>query len=258
MSTAGAALTEIAPRRPLREDCLFYHALNLPEGEVGGTWDLRANAHSYLGEVDFRNRSVLEVGPASGFLSFWMEASGARVTCLEPSLEHLWDVVPFEGFDTQAWRETFRVNIQRVRNSFWYAHHALGSRVRMIETDPYRIPEAAGRFDIGVLTAVLLHCRNPFDMLQSVAARVDTAVVVTEEYNAALGPAAACMFQPHRGVQQVDTWWQFTPQFFVSALGLLGFTQARVLLHTQRQPAEQREVSMFTVVCEKPAAAPIG
>lgn len=251
MSAAGAALREIAPRFPAREDCFFYHAMTLPEGEVDGIWDLRAQTHPYLGEVGLAGRSVLEVGPASGFLSFWMEAAGANVTCLEPTLEHLWDVVPFEGFDTPRWRQTFLGEIQGVRNSFWYAHHALGSKVRMIEADPYRISEAAGRFDVGVLAAVLLHCRNPFDLLQSVASHVSGAMVVTEEYNEALGPAAACMFQPHLGVQQVDTWWQFTPQFFVSALGLLGFPRARVLLHTQQQPGHQREVRMFTVVCER-------
>ena len=252
MSAANAPWAEIAPRSPARQDCFFYHSITLPEGEVNGIWDLRGRARQYLGEVDFNGRSVLEVGPASGCLSFWMEAAGAQVTCLEPTLEHLWDVVPFEGFDTPGWRETFLGEIRGVRNSFWYAHHALGSKVRMVEADPYRIPEAAGRYEIGVLAAVLLHCRNPFDMLQSVARRVDRTMVVTEEYNAALGPAAACMFQPHLGVQQVDTWWQFTPQFFVSALGLLGFPRARVLLHNQQQPGHGREVPMFTVVCERP------
>ncbi|RYF41066.1 MAG: methyltransferase domain-containing protein [Comamonadaceae bacterium] len=227
----------------------------MPEGEVQGIWDLRAQPHQYLGGIDFAGRSVLEIGPASGYLSFWMEQAGARVTCLEPPMSHLWDVVPFEGFDIADWREKFLVEIEGVRNSFWYAHSALGSQVRMIETDPYAIPPEAGQFDVGVLTAVLLHCRNPFDMLQSLSRRVSRTIVVTEEYNPALGPAAACMFQPHRGVQQVDTWWQFTPQFFVSALGLLGFTQARVALHTQGQPAAGRDVSMFTVVCERPEPA---
>jgi len=252
---SAAALREIVPRFPTREECAFYHAFSLPEGEVQGIWDLRAQPHLYLGEVDFSGRSVLEIGPASGFLSFWMERAGACVTCLEPPMSHLWDVVPLEGFDTEGWRRSFAREIEGVRNSFWYVHRALGSGVRMIETDPYRIPPEAGQFDVGVLTAVLLHCRNPFDMLQSLARRVSGAIVVTEEYNPELGPGPTCLFQPHVSVRQVDTWWMFSPQFFVSALGLLGFTQARVILHTQRQPGERRDVSMFTVVCERPAAA---
>jgi hypothetical protein len=249
--TATPTFREVAPRLPTRDACLFYHSFTLPEGEIDGMWDLRGEPHRYLGEIDLAGRSVLEVGPASGFLSFYMEAAGARVTCLEPPMSHLWDVVPFDGFDTQAWHATFHRDIEAVRNSFWYVHRALDSGVRMVEADPYHIPEGLGEFDIGVFASVLLHCRNPFDMLESAARRVRRTMVVTELYDAKLGPAPICLFQPHLGVQQVHTWWQFTPQFFVSALGLLGFPVAKVLLHTQRQPAERRDVDMFTVVCDR-------
>jgi len=256
LAPPGPALVEIAPRSPAREDCLFYHSYTLPEGEVEGDWDLRAQPQNYLGDVDFSGRSVLEVGPASGFLSFHMEAAGARVTCLEPPMSHLWDTVPHSGFDTPGWRASFSRNIEGVRSSFWYVHRVLDSRVRMIEADPCAIPDSLGDFDIGVFASVLLHCRHPFDMLESAARRVRRTMVVTEEFNPALGPQALCLLQPHLGVQQVDTWWQFTPQFFVSVLGLLGFSLPRVTFHTQRQPSTGRDVSMFTVVCERSEPMP--
>jgi glycosyltransferase involved in cell wall biosynthesis len=245
----------VPPRQPRREDCQFYHSFTLPDGEeVTGTWDLRPSTATYLGDVDFAGRSVLEIGPASGYLSFHMEAAGAEVTCLEPPMSHLWDIVPFEGFDTEKWRRNFTGNIEGVRNSFWYVHQQKRSRVRMIEADPYALPAACGPYDVSLLAAVLLHCRRPFDLVQSVAERTRRTVIVTELYDPTLGPRALAQLQPHRGVQQVDTWWLFTPQFFVSALGLLGFTQARVILHHQRQPAENRDVPMFTVVCDRPGA----
>lgn len=253
---AGApTVREIPPRQPRREDCMFYHSYTLADGEeVSGEWDLRPATAQYLGEVNFAGKSVIEVGPASGFLSFHMEAAGAEVTCLEPPMSHLWDVVPFEGFDTPKWRKTFTAHIEGVRNSFWYVHQQRHSRVRMIEGDPYALPEDCGPFDIAVLAAVLLHCRRPFDMLQSVARRTRRTVVVTDLYDATLGPRALAELQPHCGVQQVDTWWQFTPQFMVSALGLLGFTQVRVSVHHQRQPTHDRTVPLFTVVAERPEA----
>jgi hypothetical protein len=252
MTQSPSPVLEISPRKPARDECLFYHSFQLSEGEIVGMWDLRAQTSAYLGEVAFNGRSVVEIGPASGFLSFYMEHNGALVTCVEPPMNYLWDVVPFEGFDTEGWRQEFSQRIKQVRNSFWYAHHALGSKVRMVEADAYHLPESMGRFDIGVLACVLLHCRNPFDMLESVGRRVSKTMVVTEEYRPALGPEPVCLLQPHPGVQQVDTWWVFSPQFFVSALGLLGFTQARVVFHTQQQPAHNREVTLFTVVCERP------
>jgi hypothetical protein len=89
--------------------------------------------------------------------------------------------------------------------------------------------------------------------LESVAKRARKTMVITEVYNSSLGEQAACAFLPHRGVDVVDTWWHFTPQFFISALGLLGFTEARVNFHTQTQPSVSgRAVELFTVVCERP------
>lgn len=246
--------TEVAPRFPSLQACSFYHAFDQIEGLAGAQWDLRPDPALYLGQVDFRDRSVLEIGPASGFLTFHMEAAGAQVTCLEPTMAHLWDIVPIEGFDTQSWRDEFSAGIEGVRNSFWYMHRMLDSRSRMFEANPCNLPDAAGHFDIGVLAAVLMHCRNPFDMLQSVAARVRQTVVVTELHHRAMGDLPLCQFLPHLKAQQVHTWWYFSPQFFVSALGLLGFTNARVHFHRQKQPIENREVEMYTVVCDRPVS----
>jgi hypothetical protein len=102
VASPTSTLREIAPRLPRRDDCLFYHSFTLPEGDIAGMWDLRAQPRRYLGEVDFSGRSVLEVGPASGFLSFHMEAAGAQVTCLEPPMSYLWDVVPLVGSTRRA------------------------------------------------------------------------------------------------------------------------------------------------------------
>ncbi|WP_207806970.1 class I SAM-dependent methyltransferase [Parazoarcus communis] len=242
----------VPPRKPRREDCRFYHSYTLADGEVVGDWDLRLATSEYLGNVDFDGRSVLEIGPASGFLSFHMEAAGAQVTCLEPPMSHLWDTVPIEGYDTEKWRDEFTGHIERVRNSFWYVHDEKQSSVQLIEADPCNIPEAAGKFDISLLASVLLHCRRPFDILESVARRTRRTVIVTELWNPSLGDLPVCMLLPHQGAQQVHTWWQFTPQFFISALGLLGFTESRILFHHQSQPSENRTVPLFTVVCERP------
>ncbi len=252
----AATLREVAPRSPRREDCRFYHACTLDDGEeVSAEWDLRPNTFEYLGETSVTGRSVLEVGPASGHLSFYMEAAGASVTCVEPSMAHLWDLVPFEGFDTQAWRSDFSATIESVRNSFWYLHQQHQSRVRVFEGDPCALPADFGPFDMGVLASVLLHTRRPFDLLQSVADRVRHTMVITEMHDPSLGDEPLAKLLPHRGVEQIDTWWQFTPQFFTSALGLLGFTQCRVTFHQQLQPAYDREVLFFTVVAERLVSA---
>lgn len=261
LSAADAAplpqpMREVMPRFPRREDCRFYHSCDLDDGsEVIGEWDLRQDPFGYLGDVCVTGQSVLEIGPASGFLSFCMEAAGATVTCVEPTMAHLWDTVPLHDFDMPRWRGEFTEHIEKVRNSFWYLHRQYGSRVRVFEGDPYELAPGFGPFDVGVLASVLLHCRRPFDLLQSVADRVRHTMVVTEAYDPAQGDAPLCRLLPHDSIRQVNTWWQFTPQFFVHALSVLGFTDCHVSFHTQKQPAANREVAMFTVVARRPASS---
>ena len=52
-------------------DCYFYHTMELPSRGVieGRDWDLLGRVDEYLGNVDFAGQRVLEIGPASGFLT---------------------------------------------------------------------------------------------------------------------------------------------------------------------------------------------
>ena len=50
------------------EDCKFYHVIDIPglSEPTKGIWDLRKGVDEYLGHVDFKNKTVLELGPSSG------------------------------------------------------------------------------------------------------------------------------------------------------------------------------------------------
>lgn len=246
--TAGTGFTEIRKTRPRIEDCLFYHTLATPEGEIAGEWDLRDGVDAYLGNVAFAGKSVLEIGPASGFLSFHMERAGASVTAVEPTMERLWDTFPLDGFDVAAWRDEFLGNIRGVRNSFWYLHHLFGSKVRLVETEPEAIPAAVGTFDIGLLGSILLHTRNPFSILESVAARVRETLIVTELYDGTIGEQPVMRLIPSPEARTVHTWWAFSPAFMVQAMRCLGFPHAEVSIHHQKQAPGDRMIPLFTVV----------
>ena len=160
-------LTEMAAMRGVDPaDCHFYHRLEVPGlGETDGPWDLRAGVSEYLGHVALAGKTVLEIGPASGFLSFWMEGQGAKVTCLEPDIEHFWDLVPTAKANLLAFHEDFRGHIVRIRNSFWLAHERLGSKVKVVQGSAYSLPDDFGPFDISVLSAVLLHTKLPVEII---------------------------------------------------------------------------------------------
>ncbi|AWK89635.1 class I SAM-dependent methyltransferase [Azospirillum thermophilum] len=245
----NSGFTVIRRPPPPLDQCRFYHTADLPEGTIPGDWDLRPNVNAYLGGVPLEGRSVLEIGPASGFLSFHMERSGASVTAVEPSMERLWDAFPLHGFDMDAWRSDFLGNITQVRNSFWYLHHRYRSTVRLIETVPESIPEAVGDFDIGLLGAILLHVRSPFSILESVAARVRDTMIVTELYDIGLGELPVMRLIPWREAPGIDTWWSFSPNFFIRSLECLGFPHAELSVHHQIQG--DRLIPMFTIVARR-------
>lgn len=238
---------------PPLERCDFYHTVELPTGQImRGQWDLRPTVGAYLGHVEFAGRSVLEVGPASGFLTFHMEAAGAAVTALELPMEHLWDVAPSPGFDVIAWRQAFHHAITRVRNSFQHLHHLHNSRARLIVDHLETLPVTTGPFDVGVLASVLLHCRSPFSVMEHLARHVTDTIIVTEPYDANLGELPVCRLLPDPAVQQADTWWALTPAFVVRSLALLGFSQSQLSVHHQLRDIDGVMVPMFTVVARRP------
>ena len=69
----------------LIDDCSFYHIQDLPglTEPTKGIWDLRANVDEYLGKVDFKNKTVLELGPSTGYLTFHMEKLGGDITSID-------------------------------------------------------------------------------------------------------------------------------------------------------------------------------
>jgi O-methyltransferase len=226
--------------------CHFYHSFTLPRsGEVTGEWDLRAGVDAYLGGVSFAGKSVLEIGPASGYLTFHMEKQGADVTAVEVSDLIDWDYVPQAGVDMAAIRSERSVKMERVRNSFWLAHRELHSNARMHYGSAYDIPEALGTFDIAVVASLLLHVRDPLTVVENVARVADT-VVITDVEEAGLGDAPVARLVPSRENANWDTWWHFTPQLFERFLGVLGFRDVTTTRHEQL--FQRTPMPLFTVV----------
>lgn len=79
-------------------DCNFYHTTDIPGvGTVEGQWDLRERVGAYLGDYDFSGQRVLEIGPATGFLTFEIEKTARDVVAVElPMDRSFWNAVPYE------------------------------------------------------------------------------------------------------------------------------------------------------------------
>jgi O-methyltransferase len=228
-------------------DCYFYHTMELPGHGVieGRDWDLRAGVDEYLGKVDFAGQRVLEIGPASGFLTFEMEKRGAEVVSVEVTAEHGWDFVPYPAARLQEVFGARRVVMQQLKNSYWFAHAAHGSKAKVYYGDVYNLPAALGQFDIAVMGSVLLHCRDPFRIGQQ-CARMAKLLIITDMFYPELEGAPVCRLAPNPQNFLWHTWWNFSTQLFTQFLAVMGLTTSEVSRH--QQPHRGKPYTLFTVV----------
>jgi SAM-dependent methyltransferase len=243
------------PRRSVAlDDCFFYHAMSLPgAGAVGHAgWDLRGHVDEYLGNVTLADKRVLEIGPANGFLTFAMEERGADVVAVELQPTTPMAVVPYASLDTCALTEDHLATMEQVRNGFWFAHQATGSSARVHYGNAHELPAELGRFDVAVMAAMLLHTRDPLQIIENCASLSGTLVIV-ERHFAELGDVPVARLEPTVENELWHTWWSFSPTLLVNFCEVLGFADVTVTFHEQRHfwPDGDMLVPMFTVVARQ-------
>jgi O-methyltransferase len=251
-----------AERRDLsRADCRFYHTVELPNGEViPGPWDLRGHESEYLGNVAFGGRSVLEFGPASGQLSYFMEHAGAQVVGFDVGYDVSIDLHPAPGnVDTRKLRLDHARMVNEVQNSWWYLHQAYASSARMVYGDIYALPGDLGEYDVSVFAAILLHLRSPVSALEQAARRTRDMIVVTEPWmfgSESMRENVMKIF-PFGESGRWTVWWSISAGAVVQILETLGFGKTRIIEHTQKHQlghvsdAPYDDVQMYTVVGER-------
>lgn len=254
------------------EECDFYHTMDLPEiGLVHGLFDLRSTIGTYLGNFKFKQKRVLEIGTASGFVCFSVERAGAEVIAYDLSPEFSWDMVPYAKFDGAALLEARKSHIGRLNNSFWLAHKKLESRAKVVYGTVYQIPPEIGSVDVTIVNSVLLHVRDPFLALQQAVSLTKETVIVTDAFGyptrlkrwlKKLMPdkTSTMRFAPnYRKCSPTETWWYLTPQFVQECLGVLGFENSVVSHHEQlytNMGTQQTNVPMFTIVATRTSGRP--
>jgi O-methyltransferase len=238
-------------------DFVWYHAFELPDGRVlPGAWDLRGHEDAYLGGVDVAGKRVLELGPATGYLTFSMERMGAEVVSFEAGFDVPIDTMPVKGRDDPEGRQQVMQNtIDRNHDAWWYLHRTLGSSAKFVQGNIYDLPADLGTFDITLVGAILLHLREPWGALAQAARLTTEAMIVTEPLQDDLAPPESNImrFSPS-AEHHVTNWWSIYPGAVVSMLSRLGFGRTETTMHSQRhylahdmasEPIDQR---MYTVV----------
>jgi len=245
-------------------DCGFYHTMEIPgHGLVEGQWDLRPGIDRYLGNVSFAGKRVLDVGTASGFLTFHVERAGAEVVSYDLSPDDPWDVVPFAGTDLAAYVAERRTAIRKLNNGYWLCHRAVGSRARLAHGTLYAMPRALGPVDVAICGSILLHTRDPFAALQNVTTLTSETIIVTDLMlrRQLLSSWLGRWRRPHmtflprmRTREPKDTWWILSPELVSAFLAVLGFEDTTVTTHWQLFGGRKR--LLYTVVGRRTKPAP--
>ena len=215
------------------DDCFFYHAMELPGfGILSGQWDLRGRFDDYVGAVPMAGKSVLDVGTATGFLSFEAEKRGAtRVLSFDQRDAGQQTFLPFQQNryvrDHQGWAEWYNAGYEKWKNAYWLSHRLLNSKAEVYYGDIYDLPKELGEFDVAIIGSVLEHLSDPVGALASIAPLTkETMIVVTPLLES---EERIAHFEGRADNPEADfTWWTYSLGLYRELFAMLGFTIARV------------------------------
>jgi SAM-dependent methyltransferase len=214
-------------------DCFFYHTVTLPGfGEVRGHWDLRGRFNDYIGNVNVNGKSVIDIGTATGFLSFESERNGAsQVLSFDMAHSRQQSFLPFKDKlhyrDPAAWSESHNLEVEQWKNAYWLCHRLLNSKARVYYGDIYDLPAELGQFDIAIVGSVLEHLSDQINALASIARLVRETIVVVSPI--IQSEERIARFEGLADHPENDfTWWTYSIGLYREVFKMLGFNLDRI------------------------------
>jgi SAM-dependent methyltransferase len=215
------------------EDCFFYHTIDLPGfGEVRAHWDLRGRFDDYIGGVEVAGKSVIDIGTATGFLSFEAEKRGAtRVLSFDLSDSRQQVFLPFKDKlfyrSPEEFAKQHGAEIEQWRNAYWLSHRLLNSKAEVYYGDINHLPTGLGQFDIAIIGSVLEHLNDPITALGSIARLTRETLVIITPLLQTEEPIAR--FEGRANNPAADfTWWTYSLGTYREVLEMIGFKIAKV------------------------------
>jgi SAM-dependent methyltransferase len=228
VSASHLAVRFATPRLiPNTENCYFYHTLDVPGyGTVQGAWDLRGKFDDYIGGVNLAGKTVLDVGAASGFLTFEAEKRGATVVSFDMGHGTCQTLLPFKDKlyyqDRLRWAEQHTVSLEQLKNGYWFAHRHFRSKAKVFYGNIYDLPAGLGPFDVSIVGAVLEHLSDQVSALGSIARLTRSTLVLATPFLDTDEPLAR--FEPAASNPEQDyTWWTYSRGVYREVLAMLGF-----------------------------------
>ena len=185
------------------------------------------------------DRSALDVGAASGFLSFEAERRGARsVTSFNAASSSQLQRNP----GVEASESDFKAYL----NSYRLAHHLLKSKAVPIFGDIYRLSEIAPKSDVVIAGQILVHLRDPFGALEQIARCSTDTLVIIEGMFEHPDPIAAYL-----GGSTPISWFHFSTRVYREFLPKLGFEITNIKPGKYRCVVLEKDEAVWTLVARR-------
>jgi hypothetical protein len=168
--------------KPQFQECFWYHTVDVPGvGLVEGQWDLRGKFEDYTGNEKLSGKRLLDIGTASGFLTWEAEAVGAEVVSFDLDHARRQRLLPFRNsvymqdrHESEEQRDRF---FSSMKKSYWYMWHTLRSRAKVFYGDIENLPASLGRFDVVLFGSVLEHLPDHIQAIGTAAMLADTIII---------------------------------------------------------------------------------
>jgi len=179
----------------------WYHSFSFDNGlQIAGDYDIGADIEDYGFPLDLTGARVLDVGAASGWISFYFEQLGAEVTAFDA--RSVAELDEFGSYDRRPWPEDDWME------SFGVMATLIGSSIERVRGRVYELsPEFLGgkKFDLVFMGAVLPHLRDPIGALMAARSVCSGRLVATNWFAPAEGPAGQPnLHEPAEGYPMAD------------------------------------------------------
>ena len=216
------------------EDCFFYHAMELPGfGLVRGHWDLRGRFDDYVGGVPMAGKSVLDVGAATGFLSFEAEKKGAsRVLSFDQKDGAQQTFLPFKDKpyfrDPERWAAQYGAEIEQWKNAYWLCHRLLDSKADVYYGDVYHLPETLGQVS-GRHRRFRARALERSRSARWLRSRGSSRRRLSSSRRCSRARSPIARFEGRADNPDADfTWWTYSPAVYREVFAMLGFSIAKI------------------------------
>ena len=244
------------------DGCIFYHWMDLPYFPstagyvtVPGSWDLRGRAQDYLGGVELAGKSVLDVGTATGWISFEAERQGAaQVVGLDMADDVQPQYVPYVQYvdrDKPQIEEVAKTTKVKpsVRRGYWLCHRLFNSSAKVVYGNIYKVGDHISGADVVIVGQILVHQRDPLEALLQCARVADDTLVIIEG-----------SFESDRPLMQFGgvngnyySWFLLSTSLYAEYLKILGFEIRSITKNQYRctHVDAPPEMEIWTIVAKR-------